>query len=160
MSSTQKKMLRYVTIRLKWKTGLKAAFHFNRIVMYRSIFFCVEVISSTLVLRKQRNTLCFGTIRLKWKTGYGDRNLRERPSFAQQSRHICHYAYNFGQLENIAMEVLLFLECMFSYLHACKRQFCFGSPIFVTSKTRVKQRKTIRVQHTLCMMGDLRESLG
>jgi hypothetical protein len=92
-------MPRYVTIRLKWKIGLKAALHFNRIVMYRSIFFCVEVISSTLVLRKQRNTLCFGTIRLKWKTGYGDQNLRERPSFVQQSRHIRHYAYNFGQLE-------------------------------------------------------------
>ena len=35
---------------------------------YRSILFCVEVISSTLPLRKQRNTLHFGTIRLKWKT--------------------------------------------------------------------------------------------
>ena len=31
-------------------TSLKAGFHFNRIVMYRSIFFCVETISSTLVL--------------------------------------------------------------------------------------------------------------
>ena len=39
-----------------------------RIVTYRSIFFCVEVISSTLVVRKQRNTLRFATIRLKWKT--------------------------------------------------------------------------------------------
>ena len=48
---------------------LKPVFHFNRIVTYRSIFFCVEVISSTLPLRKQRNTLCFGTIRLKRKTG-------------------------------------------------------------------------------------------
>jgi uncharacterized membrane protein len=48
---------------------LKAVFHFKRIVSYRSIFFCVEVISSTLVLRKQRNTLRFATIRLKWKTG-------------------------------------------------------------------------------------------
>ena len=27
MTSTQKKMLRYVTIRLKWKTGLKAMLH-------------------------------------------------------------------------------------------------------------------------------------
>jgi hypothetical protein len=34
-----------------------------------SIFFCIQVISSTLVVRKQRNTLRFGTIRLKWKTG-------------------------------------------------------------------------------------------
>ena len=34
----------------------------NRIVTNRSIFFCVEVISLTLVLRKQRNTLGFGTI--------------------------------------------------------------------------------------------------
>ena len=31
---------------------------------------CVEVISSTLSLKKQRNTLRFGTIRLKWKTGF------------------------------------------------------------------------------------------
>jgi hypothetical protein len=36
---------------------VKPVFHFNRIVTYRSIFFCVEVISSTLVVRKQRNTL-------------------------------------------------------------------------------------------------------
>jgi hypothetical protein len=35
--------------------SVKAVFHFNRIVTYRSIFFCVKVISSTLVLRKQRN---------------------------------------------------------------------------------------------------------
>ena len=48
----------------------KPVFHFNRIVTYRSIFFCVEVISSTLVLRKQRNTLHFATIRLKWKTSF------------------------------------------------------------------------------------------
>jgi hypothetical protein len=47
---------------------LKPVFHFNRIVTYRSIFFCVKVISSTVSLRKQRNTLRFGTIRLKWKT--------------------------------------------------------------------------------------------
>jgi hypothetical protein len=40
-----------------------------RNITYRSIFFCVEVISSTLVLRKQKNTLGFGTTRLKWKTG-------------------------------------------------------------------------------------------
>jgi hypothetical protein len=47
-----------------WKSALKADFHFNRIVTYRSIFFCIEVISSTLVslvLMKQRNTLRFGT---------------------------------------------------------------------------------------------------
>jgi hypothetical protein len=49
---------------------LKPVFHFNRIVTYRSIFFCVEVISSTLVVRKQRNTLRFATIQLKWKTGF------------------------------------------------------------------------------------------
>jgi hypothetical protein len=48
----------------------KPVFHFDRIVTYCSIFFCVEVISSTLVLRKQRNTLRFATIRLKWKTGF------------------------------------------------------------------------------------------
>ncbi len=29
---------------------IKAGFHFNRIVTYRSIFFCAETISSTLVL--------------------------------------------------------------------------------------------------------------
>ena len=49
---------------------LKAGFHLNRIVTYRSIFFCVETISSTLVLRKQRNTIRFGTIRLKWKPAF------------------------------------------------------------------------------------------
>jgi hypothetical protein len=65
MTSIQKKMLRYVTIRLKWKSAFKPVFHFNRIVTYRSIFFCVEVISSTLPLRKQRNTLRFG-IRYDW----------------------------------------------------------------------------------------------
>jgi hypothetical protein len=50
---------------------IKASFPLQpyRIVTYRSIFFCVEVISSTLAVRKQRNTLRFGTIRLKWKTG-------------------------------------------------------------------------------------------
>ena len=46
---------------------VKPVFHFNRIV---SIFFCVEIISSTLVLRKQRNTIRFGTIWLKWKTTF------------------------------------------------------------------------------------------
>jgi hypothetical protein len=72
MTSTQKRMLRYVTIRLKWKTGFKDGFPFQpyRNVTYRSIFFCVEVISSTLVVRKQRNTLRFATIRLKWKTSF------------------------------------------------------------------------------------------
>ena len=50
--------------------SFKPVFHFNRIVTYRSILFCIEVISSTLVLRKQRNTLRFGTKRLKWKTGF------------------------------------------------------------------------------------------
>jgi uncharacterized membrane protein len=57
--------LRYVTIRLKWETGFKPAFHFNRIVTYHSIFFCVKVISSTLVLRKQRNTLRYDTIEVE-----------------------------------------------------------------------------------------------
>jgi hypothetical protein len=50
--------------------AVKPVFHFNRIVTYRSIFFCVEVISSSLVVRKQRNTLRFATIRSKWKTGF------------------------------------------------------------------------------------------
>jgi hypothetical protein len=59
---------------------LSTSTHFQpyRIVTYRSIFFCVEVISSTLPLGKQRNTLRSGkrpdaTFRyetgLKWKTG-------------------------------------------------------------------------------------------
>ena len=52
------------------EASIKPVFHFNRIVTYRSIFFCVKVISSTLVVRKQRNTPRFGTIRLKWKTGF------------------------------------------------------------------------------------------
>jgi hypothetical protein len=47
---------------------IKPVFHFNRIVTYRSIFFCVEVISSTLPLKKQINTLRFGAIEQKWKT--------------------------------------------------------------------------------------------
>jgi hypothetical protein len=32
---------------------------------YRSIFFCVEVISSTLVVRKQRNTLRYDTVEVE-----------------------------------------------------------------------------------------------
>ena len=44
---------------------VKPVFHFNRIVTYRSIFFCVEVISSTLVLRKQRNTLRMNTVEVE-----------------------------------------------------------------------------------------------
>ena len=43
-------------------TSLKPVFHFNGIVTYRNIFFCIEVISSTLVLTKQRNTLRYGTV--------------------------------------------------------------------------------------------------
>ena len=49
---------------------VKPVFQFNRVVTYRNIFFYVEVISSTLPLRKQRNTLRCGTIRSKWKTGF------------------------------------------------------------------------------------------
>ena len=48
------------------EASIKPVIHFNRIVTYRSIFFCVKVISST----QQRNTPRFGTIRLKWKTGF------------------------------------------------------------------------------------------
>jgi hypothetical protein len=47
---------------------LKPVFHFNRNVTYRSIFFCVEVISSILVVRKQRNTLRFATIEVENRT--------------------------------------------------------------------------------------------
>ena len=67
MLRKQRNTLRYDTAE---NSLYKPVFHFNRIVTYRSIFFCVEVISSTLVLRKQRNTLRFATIRLKWKTGF------------------------------------------------------------------------------------------
>jgi hypothetical protein len=42
-------------------------FKFNCMVTYCSIFFCVKIISSTLVLRKQRNTLRFGMMRLIMK---------------------------------------------------------------------------------------------
>ena len=38
----------------------RPVFHFNRIVTYRGILFCVEIIGSTLVLRKQRNTIHSG----------------------------------------------------------------------------------------------------
>ena len=48
---------------------LKAVFHFKRIVAYRSIFFCVSIISSAPVLIEQRNMLRFATIRVKWKIG-------------------------------------------------------------------------------------------
>jgi hypothetical protein len=44
---------------------LKPVFHLNRIVTYRSIFFCVEVISSTLVVRKQINTLRYDTVEVR-----------------------------------------------------------------------------------------------
>ena len=37
-------------------------------VTYRSIFFCVKVISSTLPVRSGNKEICYGTIRLKWKT--------------------------------------------------------------------------------------------
>jgi hypothetical protein len=61
--------LRYVR-HLAWivpirKCALKPVFHFNCIVTYRSIFFCVEVISSTLVVRKQRNTLRYDTVEVE-----------------------------------------------------------------------------------------------
>jgi hypothetical protein len=41
---------------------LKSVFHFNRIVTYRTIFFCVEDISSILVARIQRNMLRYDTV--------------------------------------------------------------------------------------------------
>ena len=50
-----KKIFNNVTLLVQ--VNLNPVFHFNRIVTYGSIFFCVEVISSTLILRKQRNTL-------------------------------------------------------------------------------------------------------
>ena len=83
---------------------IKPVFHFNCIVTYRSIFFCVEVISSTLVGRKQRNTLRFATIRLKWKTGFRHRPHQtfipdaERPIVAKskyrnENHAMPHYNY-------------------------------------------------------------------
>ena len=48
--------------------GLKSVSHFNRIITYRSVSFCVEVISSVLVFRKQRTALRFNMILLKWRT--------------------------------------------------------------------------------------------
>ncbi len=50
-----KKIFNNVTLLVQ--ANLNPVFHFNRIVTYRSIFVCVEVISCTLMLRKQRNTL-------------------------------------------------------------------------------------------------------
>jgi hypothetical protein len=41
---------------------LKSVFHFNRIVTYRTIFFCVADISSILVPRIQRNMLRYDTV--------------------------------------------------------------------------------------------------
>ena len=41
---------------------VKPVFHFNLIVKYRSIFFCVEVISSTLPLKKKRNTVRYVSV--------------------------------------------------------------------------------------------------
>ena len=35
------------------------------LMTYRSIFFCADVISSTLVLRKQRNTLRYDTVEVE-----------------------------------------------------------------------------------------------
>jgi hypothetical protein len=65
---------RIVSAQPDFNVRIKPVFHFNRIVTYRSIFFCVEVINSTLPLRKQRNTLRFGTIEVEnWlKSQYGD----------------------------------------------------------------------------------------
>ena len=44
--------------------GVKAVFHFNRIVAKRSLFHCFETTQVELM-----TTLRFATIRLRWKTG-------------------------------------------------------------------------------------------
>ena len=52
-----------------WDITLKPIFrHFKRIVAYRRDFFCVEVISLSLVLVTQWNTVRFATIRWLWET--------------------------------------------------------------------------------------------
>ena len=60
------------------KTGFKAGFPLQpyRNVTYRSFFFCVEVISFTLVLRKQRNTLRlrYDTVEVENRLKSGTRN--------------------------------------------------------------------------------------
>jgi hypothetical protein len=66
--------------RLGLASDLKPVFHFNRIVTYRSIFFCVEVISSTLVVRKQRNTPRFATIEVENRL-YGSWTLEQGENF-------------------------------------------------------------------------------
>ncbi len=51
--------------------GFKAGFHFNRIVTYHSIFFCVETISSTLVLGNKE--IRYVSVRYGWS---GNRPLQ------------------------------------------------------------------------------------
>ena len=48
--------VQYKTVKYKQSTFSTS------IVSYRNIFFCPEVISVTLLLKKQRNTLCYGTL--------------------------------------------------------------------------------------------------
>ena len=53
-------------------TGLKAVFHFNRIVPKRSVFLCFLSDSVELMTLTQKKMLRYVTIRLKWKTGLKD----------------------------------------------------------------------------------------
>jgi hypothetical protein len=80
-----------------------------------SNFFCVEVISSTLVSRKQRNTLRFATIRLKWKTGFRHRPHQtfipdaERPIVAKSKYRNGNHAlphYNHTSLSTVHVSAL------------------------------------------------------
>jgi hypothetical protein len=79
MTSTQKKMLRYVTIRLKWKTGFKPVFHFNRIVAKRSVFLCFLTTRVELMISTQKKMLRYVTIWSKWKTGFSVRDTYSCP---------------------------------------------------------------------------------
>jgi hypothetical protein len=64
------KEIRYVSVRLKWKTSLKPVFHFDRIVAKRSVFLCFLTTREELMTSTQKKMLRYVTIRLKWKTGF------------------------------------------------------------------------------------------
>ena len=80
---------------------IKPVFHFNRIVTYRSILFCFQVISSTLVLRKRGNTLRFATIRLKWKTGFKVEN------WLKVNCELCRTVQRISEKQNAKLKQLM-----------------------------------------------------
>ena len=77
VSETDLKSFNQLGLNIDWfecyNSSIKPVLHFKRIF-----------ISSTLVLRKQRNTIHFGTIRLKWGTGF---KIREhlKPSIKKRT---------------------------------------------------------------------------